>query len=95
MVDTCKVCKLPVHCPACGSRQYETLLRISEAGPLACVECHENIDLPHDNPAVFSYAVAFVEGERRLLNGSLGSTFDSKSRNPYRGSEHGAVPGVF
>ncbi len=64
MVDTCAVFKLPVSCAACGSQQYETLLRISEAKPVVCVECRQNIDLPRDNSAIFGRAVAFVEGER-------------------------------
>ncbi len=64
MVDTCVVFKLPVTCAACGSQQYETLLRISEAKPVVCVECRQNIDLPRDNSAIFGRAVSFVEGER-------------------------------
>ena len=63
MVDTCAVFKLPVRC-ACGSEQYETLLRISQAKPVVCVECQQSIDLPRDNSAIFSDAVAFVEGQR-------------------------------
>ena len=64
MVDTCAVFKLPVCCAACGSPQYETLLRISQGKPLVCVECRQSIDLPCDNSAIFSRAVAFVEGEQ-------------------------------
>jgi len=64
MVETCAVFKLPVCCAACGSQQYETLLRISQATPLVCVECRQSIDLPRDNSAIFSRAVAFVEEER-------------------------------
>jgi len=64
MVDTCAVFKLPVCCAACGSQQYETLLRISQGKPLVCVECRQRIDLPRDNSAIFSRAVAFVESEQ-------------------------------
>jgi translation initiation factor 2 beta subunit (eIF-2beta)/eIF-5 len=64
MVETRAVIKLPVCCAACGSQQYETLLRISRATPLVCVECGQSIGLPHDNSAIFSQAVAFVEEER-------------------------------
>jgi hypothetical protein len=70
MVDTCAVFKLPVRCPACGSQQYETLLRISQANRLVCVECRQSIDLPHDNAEIFSRAVAFVEEQQRF-NGLL------------------------
>jgi len=31
MLETCRVFKEPVHCAACGSRQYETMLRIAKA----------------------------------------------------------------
>jgi hypothetical protein len=65
MVDTCAVFKLPVCCAACGCQQYETLLRISQATTLICVECRQSIDLPRDNAAIFSRAVAFVNEERR------------------------------
>jgi hypothetical protein len=64
MVETCTVFKMPVCCAACGSQQYQTLLRISQATPLVCVECRQSIDLPGDNSAIFSCAVAFVEEER-------------------------------
>jgi hypothetical protein len=57
MVDTCAVFKLPVRCAACGSQQYETLLRISQANPLVCVECRQSINLPNDNAVIFSRAV--------------------------------------
>jgi hypothetical protein len=60
MVDTSAVFKLPVCCAACGSQQYETLLRISQANPVVCVECRQNIDLPRDNSAIFTRAVAFA-----------------------------------
>lgn len=65
MVDTCAVYKLAVRCAACGAQQYETLLRISQARPLVCVECRQSIDLPRDNAAIFNSAVDFVEGERK------------------------------
>jgi hypothetical protein len=64
MVDTCAVFKLPVRCGTCSSEQYETLLRISQAKPVVCVECRQSIDLPRDNSAIFGRAVAFVEGQR-------------------------------
>src|SRR5262245_27053697 len=66
MIETCAVFKLPVCCAACGSQQYETLLRIAQATPLVCVECRERIDLRHGNSAIFNCAVAFVEGQREL-----------------------------
>jgi hypothetical protein len=73
MVDTCAVFKLPVCCAACGSQQYETLLRISQATALICVECQQSIDLPRDNASTFSNAVVFVNEERRywLLKSSV------------------------
>jgi hypothetical protein len=74
MVETCTVFKLPVCCAACGSQQYETLLRISQATPLVCVECRRSIDLPRGNSAIFSRAVAFVEEER--LKRSLTSHYE-------------------
>jgi hypothetical protein len=54
-----------------GSEQYETLLRISQAKPLVCVECRQSIDLPRDNSAIFGRAVAFVEGEQLKPEGKL------------------------
>ena len=74
MVVTSAVFKLPVCCAACGSQQYQTLLRISQATPLVCVECRQSIDLPRDNSAIFSRAVAFVEEER--LKRSLTSHYE-------------------
>ena len=74
MVETCAVFKLLVCCAACGSQQYETLLRISQATPLVCVECRRSIDLPRGNSAIFSRAVAFVEEER--LKRSLTSHYE-------------------
>jgi len=68
MVDTCAVYKLPVHCRACGSQQYETLLRIYKADPLVCVECHHNIHVSRDNSATFGRAVTFVEWARDLTS---------------------------
>src|SRR5258708_39287840 len=97
MVDTCAVFKLPVRCPACGSQQYETLLRISQANRLVCVECRrisqanrlvcvecrQSIDLPHDNAEIFSRAVAFVEEQQRF-NGLLSQSgmHGAKARRP-------------
>ncbi len=63
-VTTCAVFKLPVCCAACGSQQYETLLRISQANSVGCVQCGRSIDLPRDNSTIFNRAIAFVEGER-------------------------------
>ena len=74
MAVTSAVFKLPVCCAACGSQQYQTLLRISQATPLVCVECRQSIDLPRDNSAIFSRAVAFVEEER--LKRSLTSHYE-------------------
>jgi len=80
MVETCAVFKLPVRCAECGSQQYETLLRISQATPLVCVECRESIDVPRDNSAIFSRAVAFVE-EERLKRGPTSIMNEGKLRN--------------
>jgi hypothetical protein len=63
-VDTCAVIKRPVCCVACGAQQYETLLRISQARPVVCLECRQPIDLPRDNSSVFASARDFVEAER-------------------------------
>ena len=63
MVDTSKVFKEPVRCVACGSQQYETLLRIAQGTPITCVECRQGIDLPRDNPEIFASTVAFVRSE--------------------------------
>jgi hypothetical protein len=41
MTDTCRVFKEPVRCAACGSRQYETMLRIAEGAPVTCVACQQ------------------------------------------------------
>ena len=54
-----------VRCATCASHQYETLLRIPQGKPLVCVECRQEIDLPRDNSAIFSRAVAFVKDERK------------------------------
>jgi hypothetical protein len=64
MIETSAVFKLPVFCRACGSQQYETLLRISNDDALVCVECQHNIDPSRDDPAIFARAVSFVEWER-------------------------------
>jgi hypothetical protein len=63
MVDTCKVFKKPVRCVACGTRQYETLLRMAQGAPVVCVECRQEIDLQHDNSEIFNDTVAFVQAE--------------------------------
>jgi hypothetical protein len=63
MVDTCKIYKLPVRCVACDSQQYETMLRIAQGTPVVCVECRQEIDLPHDNADTFNNTVAFVQSE--------------------------------
>jgi hypothetical protein len=68
MVDTCKVFKKPVRCVACGTRQYETLLRIAQGAPVVCVECRQEIDLQHDNSEIFNDTVAFVQAELRGRN---------------------------
>jgi hypothetical protein len=82
MVNTCKVYKLPVRCAACGSQQYETLLRISQGAPVVCVECRQDIDLPHDNPETFSSTVAFVQSARQQAGPVGGSLAGSLVRLP-------------
>ena len=69
MVDTCRVFKEPVRCTVCGSRQYETLLRIAQGAPVTCVECHQDIDLPHDNSEIFAHVLAFVQSELARRDG--------------------------
>jgi hypothetical protein len=69
MVDTCRVFKKPVRCAACGSQQYETLLRIAQGLPVTCVECHRDIDLPNDNSEIFAIIVTFVQSELARRNG--------------------------
>src|SRR5262245_51849592 len=71
MVKTYAVFKYDVTCRACGCRQYETILRVSQARPLTCVECRQNIDVPQEHPALFTQAVAFVEWERSHVAHSL------------------------
>jgi hypothetical protein len=61
MLDTCRVFKESVRCAACGSRQYETMLRIAEGAPVTCVECHQDIDLAHDNSV--ARVLTFVQSE--------------------------------
>jgi hypothetical protein len=63
MVDTCRVFKLPVRCAACDSQQYETMLRIAQGTPIVCIECRNEIDLPHDNAETFGNTIAFVRSE--------------------------------
>jgi hypothetical protein len=65
MLDTRAVYKLPVRCTACGSQQYETLLRISQNTSVICVACRGPIDLPGDNAAAVRRAIAFDQWEQR------------------------------
>jgi hypothetical protein len=71
MTDTCRVFKERVRCAACGSQQYETLLRIAEGTPMSCVECHQDIDLAHDNSETFARVLPFVQSELARHNGGL------------------------
>ena len=71
MADTCRVFKEPVRCAACGSRQYETMLRIAEGAPVTCVECQQDIDLPRDNSETFARVLTFVQSELARHSGSL------------------------
>jgi hypothetical protein len=68
MADTCRVFKEPVRCAACGSRQYETMLRIAEGAPVTCVECQQDIDLPRDNSETFARVLTFVQSEQARCN---------------------------
>jgi hypothetical protein len=69
MVDTAAVYKLPVDCAACGSQQYETLLRIHR-GSVTCIECHKKIETRHASSGAFRRAAEFIEWARscRLTN---------------------------
>ena len=71
MLETCRVFKEPVHCAACGSRQYETMLRIAEGAPVTCIECQQDIDLAHDNSEMFARVLTFVQSELARHNGGL------------------------
>ena len=71
MVDTCEVFKEPVRCVACGSQQYETLLRIAQRTPVICVECRQDIDLPRDNLEIFARTIVFVQSEQARQNAGL------------------------
>ena len=71
MLETCRVFKEPVHCAACGSRQYETMLRIAEGAPVTCIECQQDIDLAHDNSDAFARVLTFVQSELARHNGGL------------------------
>ena len=59
MLETCRVFKEPVRCAACGSRQYETMLRIAESAPVTCVECQQDINLAQDNSETFARVLTF------------------------------------
>jgi hypothetical protein len=71
MLETCRVFKEPVRCAACGSRQYETMLRVAEGAPVTCIECQQDIDLAHDNSETFARVLTFVQSELARPNGGL------------------------
>src|SRR6516165_3882 len=88
MVDTCQVVKEPICCAACGSHQYETLLRIARGTPVTCIECRQDIDLPRDNAEIFASTVAFVREEHLrhmgLQTAEIEETHTRRFRSPMR-----------